>query len=201
MVNNLSRLKEDVIKDKLYQKLCREDKDASVILEWKGRKERRLDQDKVHSSRFLAEFDVAVFKRVKDKKLSPILIGYEVKGSKRRGRKYYRPMPHTPIGQSLMHLEEDANQSYMVTIKRENDKQNQALINIAESQKYLGLIFVDAKRNGALRFDEVVTPTKYRRSPNQDRKKCNLHLVSVVPRPWVKDMQWQDWARSAEFSL
>lgn len=197
------QLQEKFIKRALFKELKQANKNTVAILEWNGRKEKRKTQHKVHNSPFLSNYDLATFERVSDKSLSPFLIGYEVKGvhkiKKKNGKFGWRkPRIHAGIGQAVTHVEQDANQSYVVTIRRTNDAENEHLKNIIERQKYLGLIFASVNK-GRLKFDYIVKPKEYVKSPNQDRKKSNLVIVSVWERPCCKDIRRKEWARNAEF--
>lgn len=198
------QLQEKFIKQALFQELKRKDKDTFVILEWNGRKEKRLRQKKVHTSYFLANYDLAEFKRVKDKSLSPKLIGFEVKGNhkipKKNGGFYWQiPRIHAGIGQALVYLQQDANQAYIVRPLRNNKVENEELIDLIEQQKYLGLIFATPTRKGKIQFDWKVKPKEIKKSKNQDRKKCNLHLTSVWQEAFCGDLRERPWARNAEF--
>lgn len=203
-IDVLRKLREENIKDAFFTELKKKYKHAVVILEWTGRKEKRKNQRKVHNSPFLSNYDLAVFKRVKDKSISPFLIGYEVKGLQKKKDKgkyrWYHPRIHTGLGQSLIHFEQDANQSYLVTVRRKNHAENKALERAIKRQRYIGLIFADVnKKTRKIKFDLIVKPHEYIESENQDRKKSNLVIVSVWNRPCCKDIQNKEWARNAEF--
>ena len=204
LVYMAKRLEEKTITNRLYAKLCRESKDDVVILDWKGRIEKRKGQRRIHRSIFDGQFDVAVFKRTEDIEISPLLIGYEVKGlikGKKNGKVIYRrPRPHTGVGQALILLEEDANQSYLVTLPRENDSENQSLRNMIGRNPAMGLIFAKIE-NRRVTFETVITPKENKPSLNQDRKKVNLGITSVWEEPWCSRIRRREWARKAEFAL
>ena len=205
-ISNMAKLlEENTIKKRLYTKLCQESDDV-VILEWKGRLERRRGQRRIHRSIFDGQFDLAVFKRTTDREISPLLIGYEVKGlqktiRRRDGKVIYRkPRPHVGIGQTRVLLEADANQAYLVSLPRDNDSENESLMNMIEDNPSMGLIFVKVK-DRRVEFETIIKPSETRASINQDRKKVNLGIVSVWEEPWSGKMRRQKWARKAEFVL
>lgn len=199
-------LEEKTIKKRLYAKLCEESKDDVVILEWKGRFERQKGQRRVHRSIFDGQFDLAVFKRTTDREISPLLIGYEVKGLQKARRKkdgkiiYRRPRPHVGLSQTRILLEADANQAYLVSLPRKNDSENRSIMNMIKDNLSMGLIFAKVE-NGRMKFDTVIKPNKIKASVNQDRKKVNLGIVSVWEEPWCSKIRRQKWARKAEFVL
>ena len=169
-----------------------------------GRIEKRKGQRRIHRSIFDGQFDVAVFKRTEDTEISPLLIGYEVKGlikGKKNGKVIYRrPRPHIGVGQALILLEVDANQSYIVTLPRENDSENQSLKNMIGRNPSMGLIFAKIE-NRRVTFETVITPKENKPSLNQDRKKVNLGITSVWEEPWCSRIRRREWARKAEFAL
>lgn len=201
----VKRLMESTIKNRLYDKLCKQSKKTVVMLEWKGRLEKQTGQRRVHRSLFTGEFDLAVFKRTRDRKRSPVLIGYEVKGLRKYMRKkdgkiiYRRPLTHGGRDQARLLLEEDANKSYLVTIPRDNESENQSLINMVKDNPNVGLIYAEVK-NRRTTFRTIIEP-KLRDSMNQDRKKVNLGIVSMWERPLCTKIRRQEWARKCEFVL
>jgi len=194
-------LQEEKIKKDLFDKLCVEYKDDVIVFEWKGRWEYRKGE-KAHLSRFNREFDIARFHRTSDKLVSPLLIGYEVKGMRRRkvgnNLRFYEPTWGTGLDQIEAYLKQNVDYAYLVTVKRKLTSENNDLVGTVKARKCVGLTFVE-EINGELKFKEIVKPSKRNQNANYGLKITNLVAISLNERG-CKDIQRQEWARKGEFA-
>jgi len=193
-------LKEDKIKQELFDKLTTTFADDVIVLEWKGRWERRKGQ-KAYLSRFNREFDIARFHRTADKFVSPLLIAYELKGIRTRMMgtkiKLYPPTWLSGWDQIEAYLKQNADYAILVTIKRKIQTENIDLIDTVKAKKFVGLIFVEEIK-GTVDFEEIVKPSERNPNVNPDLKKTNLVAVSLAERGCTH-IQRQEWARKGDF--
>ena len=190
-----------------YKWLCREYPESVVIREWEGRSEDKLEGKGNHFSRFDGgmKLDVVRAYRIPDRNISPIMIGYEIKGTeseKKGGNIIYRPPAiHEGEGQASWILDLDANYVCVVRPPPAKSSDVESIIQHYKRLLYFGLYFIN-EINGVLEFQEVVKATD--KEPylnvNLDRKKMNLANV-VMHKGGYQDIQKQNWARNTEWSI
>lgn len=182
-------------------------RDDIIIFNWTGREERKWNTDKPYVSKFNCQIDVARAYRIDDRTISPILVGYELKGTETRIKKnkegketitYHSPPIPDGLGQAHCYRSLDADYVYIVRPKPQDPVKERELKRLIEMEPCYGLIYV-YQINGGVEFRYIIEPSGRNLFVNLDRKKMNLAMATIFPKGHGP-IQRQMWAREADFS-
>jgi hypothetical protein len=135
---------ESTLKHQLLDYLINYHSSDLIVELWKGWWTKPGDQKQQHL--FFREFDIARFEKTQYGYL--VLIGYEIKGTQKKGTKVSSPPFGAGLDQALSLLMQGADYSYLVTPEPLDQQTEKALATLCDKFTKVGLMFPTIDKEG-----------------------------------------------------